>query len=109
MNNQETQIKLFTFLKNIFKIIGLIKSILILLFLFILVCGFGLYFFESLCLWHSLYLAFITALTIGYGDLSPVTMPGQLIAILLGFIGITLTGIFVFTVARAMQISEEKK
>jgi voltage-gated potassium channel len=43
----------------------------------------------------SLYYAFITATTVGYGDFHPEHKPAKLIAIIIAFIGLLLTGIVV--------------
>ncbi len=59
----------------------------------------------------SLYLAFITALTIGYGDMSPETALAKVIAIVIGFLGIVFTGIVVAASLRALEmtIAEQKQ
>jgi voltage-gated potassium channel len=52
----------------------------------------------------SVYWAFITALTVGYGDIRPSQKHTKLISILIALIGIMMTGIFVaITVAAASQ------
>jgi voltage-gated potassium channel len=44
---------------------------------------------------ESLYWSFITATTVGYGDLRPVKRVSRIIAILIAFLGLTLTGIII--------------
>ena len=44
---------------------------------------------------ETVYLAFITAFTIGYGDLTPQRPLSRLTAIILGIIGVVFTGIIV--------------
>lgn len=41
----------------------------------------------------AIYFAFVTGLTIGYGDLVPTTLLGRALAIVIGLCGITLTGL----------------
>lgn len=47
----------------------------------------------------ALWWAVVTATTVGYGDVSPVTLEGRLIAILLMVTGIGVIGVFTATVA----------
>jgi voltage-gated potassium channel len=44
---------------------------------------------------EALYMAFITAITIGYGDMTPQRPLTRLTAILLGLVGVIFTGIIV--------------
>ena len=43
----------------------------------------------------SVYFAFITATTVGYGDIKPSHSISKIVAILIALVGIVLTGIFV--------------
>ena len=47
----------------------------------------------------SLWWAFVTVITVGYGDFSPVTFQGKIIAVVLMFTGIALIGIATATLA----------
>ena len=53
----------------------------------------------------SLYLALITGLTVGYGDLAPESPLSKLIAIFIGFLGIVFTGIVVAASLKALEMS----
>ncbi len=53
----------------------------------------------------SLYLAFITALTVGYGDMVPKSGLSKLIAIGIGFIGIVFTGVVVAASLKALEMT----
>jgi voltage-gated potassium channel len=44
---------------------------------------------------ESLYWSFITATTVGYGDLRPVNRASRIVAILIAFLGLMLTGIVI--------------
>jgi voltage-gated potassium channel len=52
----------------------------------------------SHCLWWSV----VTMTTVGYGDSSPITNPGRIVAILLMFVGIGVVSAFVGIVGGAM-------
>jgi voltage-gated potassium channel len=47
----------------------------------------------------ALWWAVVTATTVGYGDVSPVTLEGRLIAVVLMLTGIGVIGVFTATVA----------
>lgn len=44
---------------------------------------------------EGLYWSFITATTVGYGDLRPISRGSRVIAVLIAFLGLTLTGIVI--------------
>jgi hypothetical protein len=50
---------------------------------------------ESWSCFDSLYWAFITATTVGYGDIRPKQRLSRVLAILIAFTGVTFTGLFV--------------
>lgn len=52
---------------------------------------------------ETIYYCAITALTIGYGDVVPTTMFGRLDALLLGLVGLLLTGLVIAAAVRAVQ------
>ena len=55
------------------------------------------------------YLAFVTALTIGYGDLSPESAPGKFVCIALGIIGMIWVGLIVGVASVAVRRTVETK
>jgi voltage-gated potassium channel len=56
---------------------------------------------ESWTPFESFYWAFITATTVGYGDLRPVKSHSRIIAILIGFLGLILSGIVIAIAVQA--------
>lgn len=50
---------------------------------------------EGWSIGDSLYYGFITATTVGYGDMTPTTGRGKIYAIILAMIGLVFTGIMV--------------
>jgi voltage-gated potassium channel len=56
----------------------------------------------------TLYFAFVTGLTIGYGDIVAKSPVGRLVALLIGFIGILFTGLMVAILVYAVRESLEE-
>lgn len=52
---------------------------------------------------EGVYFAFVSGLTIGYGDLAPKTLVGRVLAISIGFLGILLTGLVAAVGVQALQ------
>jgi hypothetical protein len=51
----------------------------------------------------ALYFTFVTGLTIGYGDLTPRHVVSRLLAVLIGFAGIVLTGLIAAICVQALR------
>ena len=58
---------------------------------------------EGWGIWKGIYFAYITGLTIGYGDLAPRQPLTQLLAIVIGFSGVLLTGLVAALAVKAIQ------
>lgn len=71
----------------------------------VLLGAFGVFIFEAGAnrsigsFGDALWWAIVTATTVGYGDVSPVTVEGRLIAVVLMLTGIGVIGVFTATVA----------
>ena len=50
---------------------------------------------EGWSSFDSLYWSFITATTVGYGDIKPVKTESRIVAVVIAFLGLTLTGIVI--------------
>jgi voltage-gated potassium channel len=50
----------------------------------------------------ALWWSFSTTTTVGYGDITPITIPGKIIGILLMLIGVAVFGIYTAIFARAI-------
>lgn len=58
----------------------------------------------------SIYFAFVSGLTIGYGDLAPKTLVTRALAITIGVCGILLTGLVAAIAVKALtSVSEAEK
>jgi hypothetical protein len=69
-------------------------------------CGLVVRRLEGWGIGESLYFTFITGLTIGYGDLTPKTVVGRLLAIVIAFAGIVLTGVVAAVTVQALGAAE---
>jgi voltage-gated potassium channel len=78
----------------------MVGPLLLLLLLIILGLGQIVGRIESWLKFDALYWALITAMTIGYGDIRPAKNSSKSLSLIIGFIGLVLTGI---TVTIAIQ------
>lgn len=60
---------------------------------------------EKISIFNGIYYAFITALTIGYGDITPHTNLGMILSVIIGVLGMVATGIIVAMAFQAVKIS----
>jgi voltage-gated potassium channel len=57
---------------------------------------------------ETMYFCTITALTIGYGDVVPTTVFGRIDAVLLGLLGMLMTGLVIAAAVRGVQEAARK-
>jgi voltage-gated potassium channel len=97
------------FLSTLWKI----KTIVFGLLAVLLVDAVVIAYFEKMSFADALYFTFVTGLTIGYGDISPVTLMGRVMAVLAGLQGILITGLItavaVYALRQAMEASPESE
>jgi ion channel len=86
----------------------IIWPVLSIILAFIAVIGVVVGLVEGWGVWRGLYFAFVTALTIGYGDLVPTRPLTQLLSVLAGFAGITMTALLAGVAVRAFQVSNRR-
>ena len=65
-------------------------------------------FVEMRPLAESLYFAFITGLSIGYGDIAPETTLGRVISVAIGLVGMVFVGLAVAIATRALADTIKK-
>lgn len=85
----------FTFIRLLFWGIYWIAPLVLLLCLFIVVVGQVVGRIEGWSKFDAVYWSFITALTVGYGDIRPLRRRSKTLAILITIAGIMFSGIFV--------------
>ncbi len=95
----------FQFLKYFFY--GLELAIPLLLFMVIIITTLGQIVGqrESWTRFDALYWSFITATTVGYGDIRPTQRLSRMLSILIAFIGLIFTGIVVALALNAASIA----
>jgi hypothetical protein len=101
---QHTQIRL-RFCQTLFTALRIVWPIFSGLLGLIIGLGLLVSYFEAWPPLEGVYFAFVTALTVGYGDLVPKHMISRIMAIGIGFIGILLTALFAAISVHALGIA----
>src|SRR5689334_12776463 len=68
-------------------------------------CGLVVAKLEGWTAGDGIYFAFITAFTIGYGDLVPTTAIARTMAVALGFVGLLFTAILAAVAVQALRVT----
>ena len=95
----------FQFIKIYVLGLELAAPLLIFMAILIVVLGQAVGLRESWSRFDSLYWSFITATTVGYGDIRPVRKLSKILSILIAFIGLIFTGILVALALNAASIA----
>ena len=94
-------------LLNGLRVVWPILSVLLIL---IVALGFIVGLREGWTLQESIYFAFVTALTIGYGDFSPTTLLTRTLAIMIGICGVLVTALMAAIAVKALTaVTEQRK
>jgi hypothetical protein len=94
-----------TFFHYVFRIIKFIWPIFLSLLILIMLLGIIIGLREGWGIGESLYFAFITGFTIGYGDITPSYPLTRFLAIILSAVGFLFTGILVAIAVQALQFT----
>ena len=85
-----------------------IREVIVSLLLLILLGGFVMSKLENLRLVDSFYFAFITALSVGYGDIHPSTTLGKIVSVAFGLVGMLFVGVTVAIANRALAVTAKR-
>jgi uncharacterized membrane protein len=99
---------LAAFTSQFFRVIWHVKVIILFLVTLVVAGAAALSLIQKMPLEDALYFAFVTGLTIGYGDIVVQTPFGRLVALLVGFVGILFTGLMVAALVVAVRKSYER-
>lgn len=103
--------ELWFFVRYFVVYLHFVRGVLIALIGMVVLCAVLLMLAEGWGFGASLYTAGITALTIGYGDITPKTVAGRVISVVIGLFGILYTGLMVAVASRALAsaVTDETK
>ncbi len=93
----------FTFVEVFAITLYLVGPLLLFLFTVIAMLGYAVGRMEDWSLLDSIYYAFITATTVGYGDFRPQKRLSKCTAILIALVGLVCTGIIVAAGLKAVE------
>ena len=85
-----------------------VREVIASLLLLILLGGFGISNLEGIKLGDAMYFAFISALSVGYGDIHPETGGGKLVSVGIAFIGMLFVGITVAIATRSLAETSKR-
>lgn len=94
-----------TFLKQFCVGLWLTLPLLVSLALVVTLLGLAVGRQEGWSRFDSFYWSFITATTVGYGDVRPVKRKSRIIAIIIAFLGLTLSGIVIAVAVQAATLA----
>jgi hypothetical protein len=80
-----------------------IRETIVSLLLLIVLGGWVISIAEGIKLGDAVYFAFITGLSIGYGDIAPTTGLGRVVSVAIGLIGMLFVGLSVAVGTRALR------
>ena len=90
------------FVSYFFRYAASVREVLVGLLSLLALGGVLISFVEGLPLGKAIYFAFITGLSIGYGDISPTTRLGCVVSVCIGLVGMIFIGLTVAVANRAL-------
>ena len=96
------------FVRHVVTAALLVREVLGCLIVLIILHGVLFSLVEGKDIGSSIYFAFITGFTIGYGDIAPVTTLGRIVAVSTGFWGTVFVGLVVAINTRALRVTVQQ-
>jgi len=97
-----------SFTHNFFRMVWHIRSVFLAINALIIAGALVFAGVEKIPIGEAVYFAFITGLTVGYGDVIPTTTVGRIISVFLAFVGILFTGLVIAGAVHALREAWEK-
>ena len=80
-------------------------GVLLVFFLIVSLSGILIARFDDVSLEEAIYFAFMTAFTVGFGDITPKSRGARLVTVFLSFVGVALVGILVAVAVHALDLA----
>lgn len=94
-----------SFTYHFFRAVWHVRAVILALIALVVAGAAAVTLVEKMSFADTLYFAFVTGLTIGYGDIVMQTPVGRLVALLIGMVGILFTGLIVAVLVHAVRES----
>ncbi|MFL5457291.1 MAG: potassium channel family protein [Myxococcales bacterium] len=94
------------FFGGLFDGLRVVWPILSALVVLIVVLGLIVGLIERWSVQESIYFAFVSGLTIGYGDLAPASLASRMLAIAIGLCGVLITALFAAVAVKALPSAD---
>jgi voltage-gated potassium channel len=98
-----------SFFRHFIHFIHFVRGVLIALLIMVTIGCVLLMEAEGFSFGTAVYVTAITALTVGYGDITPKTGAGQVVSVAIAFIGVLFNGLIVAIATRALAHAVEDK
>ncbi|MGI9470984.1 MAG: potassium channel family protein [Rubripirellula sp.] len=82
---------------------SLVRHVLVGQLIIVTLLGVALSYLEDLDMGEGIYFAYITGLSIGYGDITATSTLGRILCVVTGMVGMMFTGMTVAVANRALQ------
>jgi len=92
-----------TFLRLFVRYALHVREVLVGLLVLIFAGGLAISWIEGIELGKAIYFAFITGLSIGYGDITPETALGRVVSVAIGLVGLLFVGLAAAVATRALR------